>query len=179
MTPMNNLPSSPARQAGAAMVIALVMLLVLTLLATASARMTLLEERMTGNTQDRNVAFQVAEAALRQGEDLVQQPVLPEFNNADGLYQPAAPAADPVWTTVDWTNTDSDVIAYEGLDDAPGPLGNAGATLIVEEMPSVPTVGSSLLAGLPVDEPALFRVTARATGVAGAATVTLQSTYRR
>ena len=47
------------------MVIALVMLLVLTLLATASARMTLLEERMTGNTQDRNVAFQAAEAALR------------------------------------------------------------------------------------------------------------------
>ena len=38
-------------QRGAAMVIALVMLLVLTLLATASARMTLLEERMTEDNQ--------------------------------------------------------------------------------------------------------------------------------
>lgn len=161
------------------MVIALVMLLVLTLLATASARMTLLEERMTGNTQDRNVAFQVAEAALRQGEELVQQPVLPAFNNVDGLYQPADPDDQPVWRTVDWADTDNDVIAFEGQDDAPGVLANASATLIVEEMPAVPAVGSSLIAGQPVDEPALFRVTARATGVAGAATVTLQTTYRR
>ena len=59
-----NTNSFPARERGAAMVIALVMLLVLTLLATASARMTLMEERMTGNTQDRNIAFQAAEAGL-------------------------------------------------------------------------------------------------------------------
>lgn len=170
--------NTQGRQSGAAMVIALVMLLVLTLLATASARMTLLEERMTGNTQDRNVAFQVAEAALRQGEDIVQQPVLPEFNNDDGLYQPAAPADDPVWRTVDWNDTDNDVIAFDGLDDAPGALANASATLIVEEMPSVPTPGSSMLP-LPVDEPAVFRVTARALGVDGTSVVTLQTTYRR
>ena len=80
------------------MVIALVMLLVLTLLATASARMTLMEERMTGNTQDRNIAFQAAEAALRAGEDQAQLPVLPDFDsNAEGLYTPNGPADDPVW----------------------------------------------------------------------------------
>lgn len=171
--------TAPARQSGAAMVIALIMLLVLTLLATASARMTLLEERMTGNTQDRNVAFQVAEAALRQGEGIVQLATLPEFNNADGLYQPAAPTDDPVWQTVNWDDTDNDVIAFEGLDDAPGILANASATLIVEQMPAVPAVGQTLRAGIPVDEPALFRVTARANGAAGNAIVTLQTTYRR
>ena len=64
------------------MVIALVMLLVLTLLATASARMTLMEERMTGNTQDRNVAFQAAEAALRSGEAQAPGRVLPDFGGA-------------------------------------------------------------------------------------------------
>ena len=84
------------------MVIALVMLLILTLLATASARMTLLDERMTGNTQDRNMAFQAAEAAIRDRRDETQVPVLPDFDGTNGLWQPAAPDDDPVWESVDW-----------------------------------------------------------------------------
>ncbi len=88
------------------MVIALVMLLVLTLLATASARMTLLEERMTGNTQDRNVAFQAAEAALRFGEQIAQASEVPVFGGANaGLYKPADPDDAPVWEALDWKNS--------------------------------------------------------------------------
>jgi type IV pilus assembly protein PilX len=161
------------------MVIALVMLLVLTLLATASARMTLLEERMTGNTQDRSIAFQAAEAALRAGEGEASVPVLPDFSvNQDGLYTPAAPGVNPVWATVDWTD-DNDVLAYEELADAPGPLANAMAAYVVEQLPKVATPGESLASDTTIDEGTFFRVTARGIGVGGNATATLQTTFKR
>lgn len=165
------------RERGAAMVIALIMLLVLTVLGTATARMTLLEERMTGNTQDRRVAFQAAEAALREGENLLEQPVLPDFDGDDGLYQPAAPDEQPLWRTVDFDS--AEVRSYEGLADADGPLSSAAASYFVEELPRVPTAGVSLAADTPVDDVSFYRVTARGTGIAGAAAVTLQTTYRR
>lgn len=166
-------------QRGAVMVIALVMLLVLTLLATASARMTLLEERMTGNTQDRNVAFQAAEAALRSGELIAQAANLPVFGGANGgLYKPAAPDEMPVWVTMDW-NSSADVHADADLDAVVEDLGGATADYIVEQLPRVPTPGESLAADTTVDEATFYRVTARGVGMAGNARVTLQTTFKR
>lgn len=170
-------PVTAGRQSGAAMVIALVMLLVLTVLGTATARMTLLEERMTGNTQDRRVAFQAAEGALRDGENLLEQPVLPEFEGDDGLYQPAAPDEEPLWRTVDFDAGDSRT--YGALAQADGVLAQAESSYFIEELPRVPTAGVSLAADTPVDDVRFYRVTARGVGIAGAATVTLQTTYRR
>lgn len=56
------------RQQGAVLVIALVMLLVLTLLATSSIRGTALDARITGNRAHTNQQFSLADAALREGE---------------------------------------------------------------------------------------------------------------
>lgn len=166
-------------QRGAAMVIALVMLLVLTLLATASARMTLLEERMTGNTQDRNVAFQAAEAALRSGEIVAQAPVVPTFGGANGgLYKPADPGDEAVWEVMDWEDAAA-VHADADLDAIVNGFGGATADYIVEQLPRVPTPGESLAADGTVDEATFYRVTARGVGVAGNATVTLQTTFKR
>jgi type IV pilus assembly protein PilX len=166
-------------QRGAAMVIALVMLLVLTLLATASARMTLLEERMTGNTQDRNVAFQAAEAGLRSGEAIAQAAVLPVFGGASGgLYTPAAPDEAPLWETLDWDSA-SAVHADAALDAAIEDLGGATADYIVEQLPRVPTPGESLTPDAPVEEASFYRITARGVGMAGNARVTLQTTFKR
>jgi type IV pilus assembly protein PilX len=171
-----NSESPHNRQQGAAMVVALIMLLVLTLLATASARMTILEEMMTGNTQDRNVAFQAAEAALRAGEDVVADPTVDEFDfvDADGLYEAADPDEDPVWETVDWES--ADVLPWDELEDAPGALPNASAGLIVEQLPLTepPPDASSA-----VDDELYYRVTSRGVGVSGNAVVTLQTTFKR
>lgn len=60
----------PRRERGVALVIVLILLLVMTLLGVASMRGTLLEERMSGNLFSRSLAFQAAEAALREGEAL-------------------------------------------------------------------------------------------------------------
>jgi type IV pilus assembly protein PilX len=168
---------SARRQRGAAMVVALVMLLVLTVLGTSTARMTLLEERMTGNTQDRRVAFQAAEAALREGEDLLETPALPEFEDADGLYQPAAADEDPLWRTMDFFGGDTQT--YAALGEAEGPLAQAQSSWFIEELPLVPMPGESLSADSPIAENGFYRVTARGVGIGGAATVTLQTTYRR
>jgi type IV pilus assembly protein PilX len=166
----NSLREGPRREEGAAMVIALVMLLVLTLLATASARMTLLEERMTGNTQDRNVAFQAAEAGLRAGEASLQVNVLPPFdNNAGGLFEMALPNVAPVWESVDWADQNA-VLVRDDLAETP-------VSFVVEELPPVPA--ASIGFGEEVDEEAYFRVTSRGVGIGGNAAVTLQTTFKR
>lgn len=59
---------SPRRQAGAALITGLIFLVVLTMIGITSARMSSLEERMSGNMRDRAYAMQAAEAALRDAE---------------------------------------------------------------------------------------------------------------
>ena len=56
------------RQRGVALVVALVLLLVATIVGLAASRGTLLQERMSANSYDRSLAFQRAEAALRAAE---------------------------------------------------------------------------------------------------------------
>ena len=55
-------------QSGVALVVAMIMLLVATLIGLASIRNTTLQERMTANLLDRSVAFQNTESALRAAE---------------------------------------------------------------------------------------------------------------
>ena len=55
-------------QNGSALVISLILLVVMTLLGVQAMRTNLTQERMASNVQDRNFAFQGAEAALRAGE---------------------------------------------------------------------------------------------------------------
>ena len=61
--------SAPAqRQGGIALVMALILLLVLTMISVASVQSTSLEEKMSANERDRQLALQSAEAGLRLGE---------------------------------------------------------------------------------------------------------------
>jgi type IV pilus assembly protein PilX len=53
---------------GAALISSLLFLLVLTVIGITGVQVSILEERMSGNLSDRNLAFQAAESALRQGE---------------------------------------------------------------------------------------------------------------
>jgi len=60
--------SDPSRQRGAALITGLIFLVILTLLGITAMRTSTLEERVAGNTRDRNVALQAADTALRDGE---------------------------------------------------------------------------------------------------------------
>jgi type IV pilus assembly protein PilX len=59
---------SASRQRGVALITGLIFLVVLTLLGITAARMSSLEERMSGNTRDRSLAVQAAEMTLRDAE---------------------------------------------------------------------------------------------------------------
>jgi type IV pilus assembly protein PilX len=60
--------TKPSTQTGAALIVALVLLVIVTLLGLAGLRNVTLEEKMAGAAYDRSIAFQAAEAALRVGE---------------------------------------------------------------------------------------------------------------
>lgn len=81
-----------SRQRGMVLITSLVLLLALTLLGLAAMQNTALEERMAGNLRSESLAFQSAEAALREGEGwLASQPAKP-------LAELRANADDPlVW----------------------------------------------------------------------------------
>lgn len=168
----------PGAQRGAVLIVGLLLLLVLTMLGVTSMRSAMLEERMTGNVQDNVVAFQAAEAGLREGELLLQSPVLPDFNGTNGLYQAGGATQPPRWTTIDWTSSTA-VRSYAGMADAPGSLPKAQARYFIEEMPTVVTPGESLGADVALDEQGFYRVTAKAVGVGGSATAMVQSSFKR
>ena len=64
----------PHPQRGIALVIALIFLLLMTMIGVSAIQGTTMQERMAGNMQDRNTAFQGAEAALRAGEAWLDTP---------------------------------------------------------------------------------------------------------
>lgn len=68
---MTNAPNplmSQMRQSGAALITGLIFLVVLSMIGVTAARMSTLEERMSGNMRDRSIAMQAAELALRDAE---------------------------------------------------------------------------------------------------------------
>jgi len=58
----------PPKQTGIALAVALILLIIVTLLALTTLQSVTLEEKMAGATFDRQLSFQAAEAALREGE---------------------------------------------------------------------------------------------------------------
>ncbi|SDS12701.1 type IV pilus assembly protein PilX [Pseudomonas asplenii] len=64
---------SSAGQGGMALLVSLVFLLLLTLIGISSMQSATLQEKMAGSVTLRNTSFQTAEAALRMGENAVQQ----------------------------------------------------------------------------------------------------------
>lgn len=74
-------------QRGAALFVALIILLVVTVLALSGVRETTLEARITGNFIEQQKLLNNTEAALRQGERALTSPLKPlEPNNCTGAY---------------------------------------------------------------------------------------------
>ena len=68
MTRRNSYPRNGIQQSGAALITGLIFLVVLSMIGVTAARMSTLEERMSGNMRDRAIAMQAAELALRDAE---------------------------------------------------------------------------------------------------------------
>lgn len=114
---MQEIRPNPACQRGSALVVSLLILMVMTVIGITAMGSTTLEERMANNNRQRQVAFQSAEAALRDAETFLTTSItsvasLALFNGATpGLYtqripvvgmSPVAPA--PAFNIYDDTN---------------------------------------------------------------------------
>ena len=161
-------------QRGAILIVSLIILLLITLISTTGMQSSSLEEKMTGNMRDRNLAFQAAESALAAGETYLNtiSPLPSPFCSvANGRFLPQDKNCDntketpQVWDNINWNNTDS--IAYTGV------LSNLSANprYIIEDMGCLPA---------PAVCPGLhnYRITARATGGSADTVVILQSIFQ-
>jgi len=102
-----NIHQWPGRQSGAALLIALIMLLVSTMIGLASIRGTTMNEKMSSNMYDRSLSAQAAEAALLAGEAaLLADPTIAKdctIVNAECPPTPTTTFTSTVpnaWTTV-------------------------------------------------------------------------------
>lgn len=110
-------PHGYRQQRGAVLVVSLIFLVVLTLIGVAAMQSTVLEEKMAGNVKDRNLAFQVAESAVREAEGYIEGVVsLGDFTGANGLYgitddEPDY-AANATWTGANSVTANENYGAY-------------------------------------------------------------------
>ncbi len=100
--------TSPTKQKGAILVVSLILLVVMTLIGLSSMRATILEEKMAGNFRDSNVAFQAAEAALRDGEaDIICNGCTrgSPISGLDGFDASCTNGICGGWTSTVWTDS--------------------------------------------------------------------------
>lgn len=161
-------------QEGAALVVSLVLLVMLSLLATGSIRGVSMQEKMTAASYDRALAFQAVEAALREAESRVvpgANPVFPASGCTNGL------CARPDATSVERWN-DSSFSGWQNAASSMGSLVGATAQFIIEDMGTAPRwFGCDRI--VPVSAYCLaprYRITATS-GATGRANVMLQVTY--
>ena len=166
-------PPTPRRQRGVALSVVLILLVVMTLIGLASLRGTLLEEKMTSNMRDRSLAFESAEAALRQGEAVAAGRPSPAAGCTNGMCGIPDPTATSVWL---------DEAVWANAPAASVPAGSPAAKYIVELIAdNVPAKGACTTSG-DVSETTCsgterrYRISARS-NVAGRANVMLQSLY--
>ena len=179
-SPERSIAVVPTRQQGIVLFISLVLLLVLTIAGVSAVQTTTLEERMARNSHDSLIAFQAAEAALRQAENWMDANVV-----GTAVFDPAGAAG--MWTAAEFGEDD------RWTDDA---VWSSGQTVAVPvNMPDVAAQPRYLIEWLATvqrsensvmiqssysslfDRIEVFRITARGVGGSANSQVFLQSTY--
>ena len=177
-----------ARQSGISLFPAMMFLLVLAVLGIGAMNSAVMEEKMVGNTKDTNLAFQMAEAGLRDAEtDIVNNiTAATVFSGAcaNGLCTPpstwATPTSTDISKAIDWTNAGL-TRGYGVYTGAPALAAVATQPVYVVERLSRLPKGPGRSVGMGVAPPpsagTVYRITVLATGARAETRVILQSTY--
>ncbi len=176
------------QQRGAVLIVALIMLLLLTLVGVAGIRDTQLQEKMAGGTEDRGLAFQAAESALRAAEAELTggtctgtcaasgYVATPTLSRSCGGTQCSETA---YWAQYDWpAGTNSKVYAGSGLTEVSDQPRYVIELLPANYTPIAGTTNAGVVAASGVSTVTDFLITARGTGRTTDAVVILQSMYR-
>ena len=198
----------PQKPNGFALITALVMLLVITVLALGGARLALDSKRISRNQRDSSIAFQAAESALRDAERDIQGGLRAAKIFASGSKQGFATdgcssgaaqtdtswrglcgtvdESNPVWNNVSWKDngTNSQTVAY---GDFTGQKFPTGSGVLPSQMPRyIIEVFDDKTPGQVADQapgnshPAvIYRITAVGWGPYGSTPIMLQSYYRK
>lgn len=174
---------APRKQRGAILLFCLVFLAVLTMMGVSGMESATLEERMSANMRDHELAFNAAESALQAAEAwLVTQNTLPitstdgsttvwaessmDPDNADGLYWWDHNNINPTW----WTNNADFIANVAEVAEQPG--------YVIEQYRTVDTGQSIAIGSGEITVPRIFhRITARGVGVNATTQAVVQSTF--
>jgi type IV pilus assembly protein PilX len=172
-------PSSPRAQQGAALITALLLLVVMTILAVTVMQMSRVQERMAGNTRDSNVALEAAEAAVRAGEATIgQEAFAPVDCSGPGCLSWAVGSiVDVANQPKSWWDTNGTAFA----DAANRPMTTGVAVnpqYVIEHRGFVRTDGG-LQTGVPPVGRDFYEITGRSTGASGLANTAIQTTFAR
>jgi type IV pilus assembly protein PilX len=158
----------PSRQRGVTLIVSLIFLAILMLLGVTVAQTSSMQERMAGNTRDRDLALQSAEAALMSADlalKALRDPTTGIINAAfDGsttgyvAYDPAHGSDAAYWTGYDWANASQSLTGTTLSQVAAQPR------YVIEKLPDAATTQR-------------FRVTARGVGSSASTVVILQAGY--
>lgn len=187
----------PRRQAGVALFMSLIMLLIITVLGLSSVQTTTLQERMARNARDSNLAFLAADSALKDAEALIEtfnsvdsrfgndpkaanpRKCLASPNAATGYYYELDYNCQPNWENIDWfsgTGYITASVAVQGVASQPKYIIEHVKTLSAfEDRLNLTNIGEDLGAG----RVQIFRVTAFGSGGTDSARAMIQSTYGR
>lgn len=174
------------RQQGISLVVVLLFLVIMMGLGTTAIRTATIEEKLSGNERDQQIAFEAAEAALRDGERYARTALSAgsgfSAGCGNGLCLPSV-SATAQWDAIDWNGPIPR--AYGSVTGAGGyPDGSVSRAprFIVELLPDM-TPGSGNSIGLGTRSRAgtgtPFRITAMGWGQRPSTQVMLQSVYVR
>ena len=175
---MNNTAANK-KQAGAALVVSLFILLVMTLIGVSSMQTTTMEEKMASNTREHQQAFEAAESALRAAEAHIEDDVTVtagfDTTGSDGHYDNSV---QDLWRTLGWDNTDSlaDSSYTSTYGSAPAPryiIEHYGSATTAIDKFNLGGYGTGAGGG----DVELFRITARGTGANNQSPVFIQTYY--
>jgi type IV pilus assembly protein PilX len=185
-------PKRRAAQRGLSLVTTLLFMVAALMLGVSVLSVNVMQERTIGNTKDRDLAFQAAEAALRDAERDLETNIRPDTafsaTCVDGLCIPPSQRPVPLSAAVhdaaaglDWAN-DAQVRKYGQYTAAPafpGVRANGQPRYVIERLGflGTPPGESAALGVAPTPTGIGYRITARAEGARAETVVILQSMY--
>ena len=180
--------SARSRQQGAVLYISLILLIILTIIGIAAARLQSGEAIMARNDNNHQLALQAAEAALRDAEINLADgnwSIVQFAQNNAGLYVlqtevqgglGSCPNGCSIADTINWNAPAGAAMAYTGPALTNAPASPVGTLVIIEDLPPVARAGDPLCTPTSQTQScAVYRVTAHAVGGDASASATLQS----
>lgn len=158
-------------QRGMALLVSLVMLLLLTLIGVSSMQNATLQEKMASSVMNRNQSFQVAEAALRAGENIVT-PTTYTLTKCTSVVTCAPP---PDSSSVSNASTGSNGVSWVASGTGFYAIQNIGTTAMPVNAPSGCYTTSSGIASY--QTVTLYRITG--VGIYGTSRSVVESIYAK